>query len=682
MNAYIPYLVIGLTTGAIYGISAMGLVLTYKTSGLFNFAHGAVCAAAAFVFYALRQQHHWPWPLAAIGAVLIFGALSGLFLERVSAVLTNVHTSYKIVGTVGILIAIQALAALCFGPEALPFQPFLPQSALFRIQDVSITADNVVDLALGIGAAVALYIFFKATRLGTAMRGVVDDSQLLDMTGTSPIRVLRSAWVIGSIFAAASGVLFAAVQQQLDVSILSLLVVQAFGAAAIARFSSLPMCLVGGLVVGVVQQVLSKIDAPHPALQGIDINVPFLTLFVVLLVMPKGKLTEIGRSVKARAVEPSTFSPKLRAGGYSVLMVGAILVPFFAGSNMPFWITAVSQSVLFLSLSLLVRTSGQISLCHIGFAAIGAAGFGHMFADGVPWGIAILLGGLFAVPAGALIAIPAIRLSGLYLGLATLGFGILLAEYAYNKSWMFGGALSSKIRRPSGWQSNDRFYYLLLAIAVVAIGIVLLVEHSRLGRLLRGLADAPIALTTLGTNVNVSRVLVFCLSTFLAGVAGATFASQFSGVNDTSFNYVQSLVVLAVMAISGRRTVTVAVVAPVLLYVLPGYIDNARFTLYLQLLFGVAALVAAGTSQGSFSRLVAAQNASTAGRRVDPVFSRPQQPHVRPERGGGRKPVWMQGSIAVASGLLPHRGDNQNGTRTVETSAADSAARDRVAAFE
>ena len=650
MNAFVPYLIFGLTTGAVYGISAMGLVLTYKTSGLFNFGHGAVCAAAAFVFYALRQQHHVAWPLAAIGAVLIFGVFSGLVLERVALVLAGVHTSYKIVGTVGILVSIQALAGLCFGPEALPFNPFLPQGALFRIQDVGVSPSDVVDLALGVGAAIGLYVFFKRTRLGTAMRGVVDDAQLLDMSGTSPARVRRSAWVIGSVFAAASGVLFAATQQQIDVNILSLLVVQAFGAAAIARFSSLPMCLVGGLIVGVLQQVASKEVGNFPALQGLDINVPFLTLFVVLLVIPRGKLAEVGRHVKARAIGPSPFAPRTRLFGYAVLAVGALVLPHVVGANLPLWITATSQFVLFISLSLLVRTSGQISLCHVGFAAIGAAGFGHMYAAGIPWVFAVLLGGLFAVPAGALIAIPAIRLSGLYLGLATLGFGILLAEYAYNKTWMFGGALSSHSRRPSGWTSDTRFYYLLLIIAVLALGVVALVERSRLGRLLRGLADAPIALTTLGTNVNVSRVLVFCLSTFLAGISGATFASEFSAVNQESFNYVESLIVLAVMAISGRRTLTVGIVAPILLYVIPGYIGNARAHLYLQLGFGVAAVFAAAVSQGALARFFSSQGAQSQARLVDPIFTRSVPLRAARQlaaQGSRRLPPWVPAAPAA-----------------------------------
>ena len=619
MNDFLPYIIFGITTGSVYGLSAMGLVLTYKTSGLLNFGHGAVCAAAAYTFYELREQHGVPWPIAAFVAVVVFGVIAGLILERIGLVLSGVHISYKIVGTVGLLVGTRALISLIFGVDAKPFPPILPREPAFEINDVAVSWDQLLQLGLGVGAAVGLYLFFKFTLLGTAMRGVVDDPQLLDMTGVSPARVRRSAWIIGSAFAATSGVLFAAAQQQLDVNVLSLLVVQAFGAAAIAQFRNLPMCFVGGIIVGLLQKLISKEVGTIDFLQGLDTNTPFIVLFLVLLLMPRGKLVEVGQHVKARAVPPSPFSPRLRGLGFGALVAGALLVPQIVGTRLPVWNTAMTQVVLFASLALLVRTSGQISLCHVGFAAIGAAAFGHMLAQGVPWGIAVLLGGLFAVPAGALIAIPAIRLSGLYLGLATFGFGVLLAQYAYNKEWMFeAGQLETA--RPSGFDSDTRLYYLLLAIAVLAIGVVIGVERSRLGRLLRGLADSPVALSTLGTNVNVSRVLVFCLSTFLAGVSGATFASLFGSVNQDSFGYVQSLVALAVMAISGRRTVTIAIVAPILLVVVPGYISDPEANLMLQVGFGFAAVIAAAVSQGSFSKFVSRQSVVHADRVVDPVL--------------------------------------------------------------
>jgi len=634
MGAYIPFIVTGLIVGSIYGLSAMGLVLTYKTSGLFNVGHGAVCAAAAFVFYELRQEHGVPWPIAAFITVAIFGAATGLVLERLAGALSGVTTTYKIVATVGLLVAVRSLVILIWGSEQLTFDPFLPRGQAFKVSNVSVSWDNVIDMGLGIAAAVGLALLFRRSRLGVAMRGVVDNPALLDMAGTAPAKVRRTAWIIGSMFAAISGVLFASVTGQLDVNVLSLLVVQAFGAAAIGRFQSIPMAFVGGLFVGLVQKLISKEFAGEGVLRGIDLNVPFIILFIAMLVTPKGRLQEIGRKVKDRARTDGPFSARTRTVGYAALLGGALMVPHLVGTRLSLYSTGLTAVVLFLSLGLLVRTSGQISLCHVGFAAIGAAGFGHMLANGVPWGPALLLGGVFAVPVGAFIAIPAIRLSGLFLGLATLGFGILLAQYAYGQSWMFGfGRLDTRRPEFAGLDDDTRYYYFLLTIALAAVAVVALVERSRLGRLLRGLADSPTALTSLGTNLNMIRVMVFCLSAFLAGISGAMYASLFGSVNQDSFNYLQSLVVLAVLAISGRGTVTSAVVGSLLLYVVPGYIDNPDQFSLLQVGFGLAAILAAVLSQGQLAGLIG--RIAAAGRqrtlspwrdRLDPVHQSP--PHL------------------------------------------------------
>ncbi|WP_293769682.1 ABC transporter permease [Sporichthya sp.] len=621
MNEYIPYVIFGLATGSVYGLSAMGLVLTYKTSGLFNLAHGAVCAASAYAFYDLRQEHGVPWPIAAVLAVGVFGVVLGLVLERISALLAPVTTTFKIVATIGMFVAINYTVQLIYGPKALFFDPFLPTDEVFSVQGVSVDADNLIFLGLGTAAAVGLYVFFRVSRLGVAMRGVVDNPGLLDLNGTDPTRVRRTAWMIGSIFAAASGVLFASVQRQLDVNILSLLVVQAFGAAAIGLFRSLPMAFVGGLIVGVVQKLISKEAGTHDYLQGLDTNAPFIILFIVLLVAKRNTLVDVGASIKAKATPASVFTPRTRAGGYLVGLVVLLAVPQFVGSKLAFYNTAMSQVVLFLSLSLLVRTSGQISLCHVGFAAIGASGFGHMLGHGVPWGIAVLVGGLIAVPIGALIAIPAIRLSGLYLGLATLGFGILLAQYAYGKEYMFGAGFLAT-RRPDGFSSDTKFYYLLLGIAFAALALVVVIERSRLGRLLRGLADSPLALTTVGANVNITRTIVFCISAFLAGISGATYASLFGAVNQDSFNYVSSLIVLAILAISGRRTVTTAFVCAFLYQVLPGYLNDEDVQRLTYVLFGLTAIAVSILSQRQIADAAGRWASNAEARLVGPLTTR------------------------------------------------------------
>jgi ABC-type branched-subunit amino acid transport system permease subunit len=645
VKEYLPYLIFGVVTGAIYGICAMGLVLTYKTSGVFNFGHGAVCALSAYAFFDLRQQQGMAWPLAAFLVVFVMGPLVGLLMERLAAGLAPVSTAYKIVGTVGLLVFIQALIVLRYTGQGRRFDYFLPQHTAFSVQGVSVTVDSCITVGIGAAAAIGLFLFFRYTRLGTAIRGVVDDPQLLDMTGESPTKVRRTAWIIGSIFASVSGILFASTQQQVDVNVLSILIVQAFGAATIALFRNLPMCFVGGVIVALAQKLVSKDLSSHEQLAGLDLTVPFIVLFVGLLVIPRKHLVEVGRQVKPRAAKASRIALRDRRILMAVMVGVAVSIPAFSGTHQIAWNVALTQVALFMSLHLLVRVSGQISLGQIGFAAIGASTFAHMLNNNVPWLLALLIAGLICIPVSLVIAVPAIRLSGLYLGLATLGFGIVLNQFFYAKKYMFGfGSVDTK--RPGFWNmdtSESHYYYLLMAIALASVGIVLWIERSRLGRLLRGMADAPVALSTLGLAVNISRTLVFCVAGFLAGISGALYASMFGSVSAESYFFVQSLIVLAVLAISGRRTFVAAMVAPVLLYVVPNYITDPDFFQCLQMFFGLAAIAAAIGSQGAFDRWCAATAARFPSRRVGPASIRIED-YLEQKAGGStavpdREPV-------------------------------------------
>jgi branched-subunit amino acid ABC-type transport system permease component len=619
MNDVLPYIVFGVTAGAIYGLSAMGLVLTYKTSGLFNFGHGAVSAAAAYVFYTLHVDENLPWPVAVLIVAGVFGPLAGLLLERMAAALADVPVTYKIAGTVGLLVGLRGLISLIYGPEAKTLAPFLPQGTVFTVDGVRVTAENCITVGVGIAAAIGLYALFRVSKLGVAMRGAVDDSMLLDMTGLDPAAVRRISWMIGGVFASVSGVLFASAQGQLDVDVLSLLVVQAFGAAAIGRFSSLPLAFVGGIGIGVVQKIVSQQTVGHQQLTGLDLNIPFLVLFVLLLVIPRGKLVEVGRSVKPRALAASRFTRRQRSTGYLGAFVLLLAVPSLVGTKQPVWNLAMAQVLLFMSLGLLVRVSGQISLCQVGFSAVGAAAFGHLLGHGLPWPVALLLAGLIAVPVGALVAIPAIRLSGLYLALATFGFGVFLAQFFYTKDYMFGFGQKLQTTRPSGFQTEERYYYVLLAVAVAGAIVVAVIEGSRLGRLLRALSDSPTALVTLGLSTTVSLVLVFCLSAAMAGVSGAMYAGLFGSVGGFAFPFTSSLVALAVLTISGRATIPAAFVAPVLLYVVPAYLNGERTASAIQAAFGFSAIVAAAASQGALDRWFGARAVRHDQRRRGPA---------------------------------------------------------------
>jgi ABC-type branched-subunit amino acid transport system ATPase component/branched-subunit amino acid ABC-type transport system permease component len=593
ISTLIPFILVGLTTGAVYGMTATGLVLTFKTSGIFNFAQGAVATVAAYVFYELSVVHHLPWPIALLISVVGLGTVMGLLLERMARTLGRMSTSMKIVGTLGIVLIVQGGSSIIWGVNTITIPPFLPQET-FTLGSVVIGYDQVTIIALSLLVTGLLYAFFRLSRLGTAMRAVVDNPILLASLGTNPVAVRRVAWVIGTTFACLSGVLLVPLVG-LDSLVLTLLIVQAFGAAAIGFFSSLPLTYLGGLAVGVAASVATKYVTTGSILGGLPPAIPFIILFLVLVVVPRRKLA--GHLVSLPRPQTVWRAPlRVQLVGGLVLTAVLIAVPFFVGTKLSFYTAALAGVLLFLSLGILMRSSGQISLAHMAFAAIGAAGLGHFTSDDhIPWLIALLLAGLVAVPVGALIAIPAIRLSPLFLALATLGFGIVMENMFYSSDLMFGSTSDGlRAARPElSWLSvgSDRgYYYVCLAIVAVICAFAIWLDRARFGRLLRGMADAPLALYTLGTSVNTTRVIVFCVSAFIAAVSGGLTASSSTAISGASFPSFNSLTLVVLLALMAGGVPWYAFGGAFSLYVVPSFFSGGHVTDWLTVLFGVSAI--------------------------------------------------------------------------------------------
>jgi branched-subunit amino acid ABC-type transport system permease component len=595
VSDFLPFIVVGLVTGSLYGLAGMGLVLTYKTSGIFNFAHGAVATIAAFSFYTLYVKLGWPWPIALVICVLGLGLLLGVVLERLGRALASVSPALQIVATVGVLIAVQGLTVTIFGAEARTVPSFLPVDSL-DVVGVSVGLDQVIVFLVALAGAVGLYVFFRVTTLGLSMQAVVDDPALLSMGGTSPVRVRLLSWIIGASFACLSGVLLVPTVG-LDSVILTLLVVQAFGAGAVGLFSSLPLTYAGGLLIGVLAALSTRYTGEISWLAGLPSAVPFLVLFAVLLFAPKGRLVEVGGQLRLLAKAPPAFGRGTKLVGGGLALVLLLALPLLVGTRLPIYTNGVIFIIIFLSLHLLVRTSGQVSLAHASFAAVGAAGFSHLAVDaGLPWLLAVLGAGLIAVPVGALVAIPAIRLSGLYLAVATLGFGILLERLLFGTSIMFGADLSLPAPRPQvlGLDTDRGYYYTVVALTLAMAVLATFVIRGRLGRMLRAMSDSPTALSTLGAGVNSMRVLIFCISAFMAAVAGALFAGLTQSVGAAGFNFFASLTWLTILVISGApfryAPLPTAVVGGINIAVIPAYLTNETLLEILPAVFGLAAV--------------------------------------------------------------------------------------------
>jgi ABC-type branched-subunit amino acid transport system ATPase component/branched-subunit amino acid ABC-type transport system permease component len=593
VNTLLPFIVAGIATGAIYGLAGSGLVITYKTSGIFNFAHGAIAAASAYAFYGLTVDVGMRWEPAFVLSVPVLGTVMGLLLEVLARYLSQRVVALQIAATVGVIVTVRALSDLKYGPDTLRVVQYLPGgTGTFRVGGVHIGWGQLWVTVVAVALTGSLYVLLRSTRIGVAMRAVVDDPALVGLHGTNAAAVRRVAWIIGSTLAALSGVLLAPFVGVQAIS-LTYLVLAAIGAGAFGAFSNIPMTYLGGLVIGVLASVSQKYVVSVSWLSGIPLSLPFIVLVVALLVLPRRKL--ISRAPGERRVAASERAPLVLAAPMAVLAIAVlILVPDVVGTHLPYYMQGLTLGIMLLSLGLLVRTAGQVSLCQAAFGAIGAVAFSQLIVNfKIPWLLAVVLGASVTIPVAALVALLAMRLSGLFLALATLAFGIMVEQLIYPTSIGFGsGGLSRLMPRPSDASSDHAYYYVLLAFLVVISAAVVVIERSRLGRMLKGLSDSPTAISMMGLTINVTKIIVFCVSAFIAGIAGILYGGTVTVASngDPNFSSFQSLILLTILVIAPFGAPWYALFA-IVVTVLPGYLHAKSFPDWLNLVFGLAAVL-------------------------------------------------------------------------------------------
>jgi ABC-type branched-subunit amino acid transport system permease subunit len=361
-----------------------------------------------------------------------------------------------------------------------------------------------------------------------------------------------------------------------------------------------PLTYVGGLVIGIAASLSTKLVATVPTLNGLPPSLPFIVLFLALVLAPAHWLVDFAVERRPAIVERRPLPRVGRVVPGLVLVVLVVRAPEIVGTRLPVYTSALAFAIILLSLALLMRTSGQVSLAQLAFAAVGAAAAARLATQaGLPWFAATLLGALIAVPVGAILAIPAIRRAGLYLALATFGFAVLVERMVFSTGLMFGGSATSLVApRPSFATSDKAYFYVVAGFVVLAIAIVTVLHRSRLGRLLRAMADSPLALETYGTNITVIKVAVFCVSAFLAGLGGALLGPVTGNATPANFGALGSLQLLVVLVLVPGSEVTAAIGAAAALSVIPSYITSAQLNDYLPVLYGTSAVLVAMSHSG------------------------------------------------------------------------------------
>ena len=610
MSDLSPFLVAGLASGSVYALAAMGIVVTYRVSGVFNFAHGAVAVVGAFAFYSLRTDLELPTVPSLLIVVMLIGPALGLVIDRLLLRrLAGAPPASYVVASLGLLVALQGGILAVYGAETRN-APAVFSTSTYELGGIRVGFDQVALFVIALAGAAALGAFFRFTHFGLCARAVVDDPDLADLARVDSRRVRSLSWMLGCAFAALSGVLIAP-SFNVDAVALVLFALYSFGAAVVGRLRSIPLTLAGGLGIGVAASLATRLAADHPGLSGLPTSVPFIVLFAVLLVSRPQRFAELTRTDPRRVTARGSTGTTLPWAVLMPLLAIAVAVPaVLDGGRLVTATTMLAYVLVFSSLGLVIGLARQVSLCHAVFVVFGATTLAHFQSAGVPYPVGLLLAGLAMVPLGAVVAVPAMRLPGLFLALATFGFGVLAQYLLYPTGLAFGRDSLARVPRPSLLAGDRAFYFFCLAVVAGGALLVEVVRRARVGRIAQALADAPAAVGTLGIPAPATRVLIFSLAAFLAGLSGGLLATSTQTINPFSFDFFDSLLWVTVLVTAGSASVGGAVLAAGLLVVVPAVFPGLDAELQ-QVAFGLAAVVLAQRPNGlaGLGRIDVAQRA-------------------------------------------------------------------------
>ncbi|WP_405970210.1 branched-chain amino acid ABC transporter permease/ATP-binding protein [Streptomyces sp. NBC_00988] len=553
MDDVLRFALLGLGLGALYALTAHGIVLVYRGSGVLNFAHGAIGMAGAYVQWELAVNHGVPyWPATACGVLTsaVLGVLTHLLVIRP---LRRASTLARLVGTLAVFIVLTAIAVKRYG-DSLQLVPGKLPTRLLTIAGATVSEDRVWLLGIAIAVTAVLHLLYRRTLFGLGTTAVAENEGAAAALGWSPDVIAAGNWALGSALAGLTAILIVPVIG-LSVTGLTTLLLSALAAALVGRFSSFPITLAGGLVIGVAQSELTRFGS---GVTGLASSVPFL--FIALVLVARGRALPVRGTFLDRL--PALGTGRVRPVPLALaVVIGLVLVSL----STPLWADAITStlvlSLIILSIIVVTGYAGQVSLAAYALAGTGAFIAGHAAADwGWPFELALLAGVLGTVPIGLLFALPAVRTRGVNLAIITLGLGTTLEAMVFQntdlsttpgsdgiavgKQTLFGISIS-------GVDHPQRYAAVVLVLFVAATLVVANVRRGRTGRRLIAVRANERAAAALGIDVRAAKLYAFGLSSAIAALAGVLTGFRSTSVVFSDFASFDSVTALGLAVIGG-----------------------------------------------------------------------------------------------------------------------------------
>jgi branched-subunit amino acid ABC-type transport system permease component len=623
-STLVDYAVRSLPLGCVFALMAVGIVLAYKTSGVLNLAFAAQAFVSAAVFYDLRARHEWPVPAAFAVSVLIVAPLLGVLLDRLLfRHLRSATPLARLITSIGLLVAIPEMTRIWFGRGATynPPSVFPDPTRVYRWNDWALDGNQVGTILVTLVCVGGLIALFRFSSLGLQMRSVVESPRLSQLHGVEADRIGMSAWALSSLFAGLAGVLLAPLYAQVQAENYFTLLVAALAAAVFGRLSSIGLTFAGSLLLAATMQVLGgELPQGNIVTQNLRPALPFVVLIVLLVAWPglagRREVTDPLAGVDPPPPAPASTTRPAWLTRFTRVLGGVVVVGTFAavlgGALDAYWVGRVTLAVVlaicFLSITVISGMAGTVSLCQATFAAVGAFTTAQVVNDmNTDVLTAVTVGVVVAALTGALVALPALRLRGIYLTLVTLAFAVAFETVMVPQEWVSGGTKTLRVPRPTMGPFNfddDASYFVLCAVVLAIVGVVVvLLRGGTTGRFLDALRGSESAATSIGIDPRRTTFTAFAISAAIAGLGGGLLVvlngQSGSGSYNANFISFLGLVWVVLVVTMGARSVQAAVTAGAAFVLMPELFERLSIDVrWATVLFGLGALTYAKHPEG------------------------------------------------------------------------------------
>jgi sulfate-transporting ATPase len=559
------FIVLGLTSGCAYALTASGIVTVYRGSGVLNFSHCAVGMAGAYGFYAFYGGGLARWPVvpAIIGGIVFSILLNLIIYLLIMRRLVRATQLARVVATIGVLIILQGLAAIHYGTYPIVVS-FLSQNGV-QLGSATLAYSTIVVIVALAVTTISLWAMFRFTRLGlaaTALQERPDAARALGISAT-PVGVV--VWATGGALAAVAAILLLPVTQ-LSPSQSTSLLFPAFAAALLGRFRSYAMTVVAGLAIGIFESLLIGYNWPAYLVNVI----PFAVIIIALML---GGTSIPGRSLLTAEL-PKLGDGRLRPIWAAIAFALAVGTIFWSTTS---WSLAMIASAVagIIGLSFVVATgyAGQITFLPFAIAGVAALAGAQLASTWhFPFLANLVLSLIVGGVAGGASGLPAFRVRGIELAVTTLCVALAIETSVFTIPALTNDNQGVLVPSPElfGLDINtttevQRYAVTSLVIFTVACLAVLNLRRSRSGRRLVSVRGNERGALSLGISVFGAKVAAFAFSGALAGAAGIIMLYLYPTFSTaTNFSSLLSMTALAFVIVGGIGMVSGSMFAAVL----------------------------------------------------------------------------------------------------------------------